>query len=355
MQRRAGDLHQRPWGRGHRRRGDRSHQAPTDAGRTNPWRRSPWFSVPTNDYVPSGRLRLEIGHSRYGGALAADRKRWTIEQRLGVAIRKLEDNAQDAEEHRDDGNFWVGLGHNGGYSATDVWRFNPYSLEWTWMSGSPNAAVCTPIGTECDTSYTNQPGGRFENRTTWKISDELIMTYAGKSCNNNYYNDLWAYLPLSSTWVKLDEWPLPGHYGTIGVSSALDYPKHRIGAAGFKDKDNALWVYSGRTLWTDGNDLWKYEIDWYCLPDYVSGLVDEVPPSMISVYPNPVGPTATLEMGRRVHHGVLMIFNALGEHVLQQDVSGYSTTLHFDGMPSGIYFYHLTSNGQVVANGRILR
>ena len=32
--------------------------------------------------------------------MAADRKRWKIEQRLGVAIRKLEDNAQDAEEHR---------------------------------------------------------------------------------------------------------------------------------------------------------------------------------------------------------------------------------------------------------------
>ena len=254
----------------------------------------------------------------------------------------------------DSGDFWVGLGFNGGYIATDIWRFDPVTLEWTWMSGSPNAASCTPSGVACDTTQANHPGGRFENRTMWRISDKLIITYAGKTCTG-YYNDLWAYLPLQSIWVKLDDYSISGHYGTLGVPSSLDYPRYRIGAAGFKDRSNNLWVYSGWTFGSMGNDLWRYELDWHCIPYSASGINDEFAEPVVSLYPNPVFSSATLELDGNYSAAVLRIFSAIGEQVWWQPISARSTTISLEELQAGIYFYHLTSRARILASGKLVR
>ena len=53
--------------------------------------------MPRWDYVPTGNLRLRVGHESYEAPLATDRTRWRIEERLGQAFSKLE--AQAVERH----------------------------------------------------------------------------------------------------------------------------------------------------------------------------------------------------------------------------------------------------------------
>jgi hypothetical protein len=49
---------------------------------------------------PSGRLQLRAGHGAYDKTLAADRKRWTLDQRLGRVVVELEHRAAELEERR---------------------------------------------------------------------------------------------------------------------------------------------------------------------------------------------------------------------------------------------------------------
>jgi hypothetical protein len=49
---------------------------------------------------PSGRLQIRDGHGAYDKTLAADRKRWTLDQRLGRVVVELEQRASELEERR---------------------------------------------------------------------------------------------------------------------------------------------------------------------------------------------------------------------------------------------------------------
>lgn len=66
---------------------------PTAAERA---RSSTYTWGPRWDYLPSGRLRLRVGHDSWSPALATDRQRWRIEDRLGQAFERLEATAAQA-------------------------------------------------------------------------------------------------------------------------------------------------------------------------------------------------------------------------------------------------------------------
>lgn len=62
--------------------------------------RRPYEYVPPYELVPTGHLRLDLGHSSFVAPLATDRKRWRIEDRLGQAFQRLEHYAAETEERR---------------------------------------------------------------------------------------------------------------------------------------------------------------------------------------------------------------------------------------------------------------
>jgi hypothetical protein len=49
---------------------------------------------------PSGRLQIRDGHGAYNKTLAADRRRWTLDQRLGRVVVELERRAVELEKRR---------------------------------------------------------------------------------------------------------------------------------------------------------------------------------------------------------------------------------------------------------------
>ncbi len=173
------------------------------------------------------------------------------------------------------GNFWLSggiqIGHYGQFYE-DVWKFNPYSLEWTWVNGPGYPVILPAKGAVCEASDTATEGTRYENRAVWKVCDDLIINYGGA---NTYaagdLNDLWAYSPSQNKWENLGGWSaggygsIPYYYGDKGIPGALNFPPLRSSSVGFKDKNNNLFMFGG----SDGsgfyNDMWKYVLDSACL------------------------------------------------------------------------------------------
>ncbi len=170
------------------------------------------------------------------------------------------------------GNFWLAGG--GSFSTdtcfVDVWKFNPSTLEWTLVKGSPTPDTVNFSSGNCQANTTNKEGGRYENRAVWKVCDNLIINYGGANYNNTHYNinnDLWAFLPQQKEWMEINEHSITGDYGLQGFASAQNYPTGRIGSCSFIDKKNNLWLFGGMD-WSANlryNDVWKFVLDTTCV------------------------------------------------------------------------------------------
>ena len=164
-------------------------------------------------------------------------------------------------------NFWLVGGENYylSYYYNDVWKFNLTSLEWTLVKGSMQSNADNVSSGNCAANMNNQENGRYENRATWKLCDNLVLNYGGVQ-RNHPNNDLWAFLPQQNEWVEINEGPPIGNYGIKGISSPSNYPPARNGSCSFVDKDNNIWLFGGMdSLGREYNDLWKYVLDTACL------------------------------------------------------------------------------------------
>ena len=81
------------------------------------------------------------------------------------------------------GNFWLfgGSGYDGvgtnGY-LSDLWEFNPSSMQWAWMSGSHYANGYGTCGTMGTPSVYNHPGAR-SNPVSWEDKDGNLWLFGG--------------------------------------------------------------------------------------------------------------------------------------------------------------------------------
>jgi hypothetical protein len=59
------------------------------------------YGIPDWDYLPTGRLVLRNDHGGYGSTImAADRQRWALDDKLPLALSKMEEKAAAAEQRR---------------------------------------------------------------------------------------------------------------------------------------------------------------------------------------------------------------------------------------------------------------
>jgi hypothetical protein len=161
------------------------------------------------------------------------------------------------------GILWLfgGYSYLGGTFAelNDLWKFNPTTKEWTWVSGD-NILYQPPVyGTKGVASITNKPGPRHQ-AVTWTDASGNLWLFGGSS-----KNDLWKFNPSTSewTWVSGDNINNQGGiYGTKGVPSTSNKPGARYGANGWIDPSGNLWLMGGDGYATNGdgylNDLWKF-------------------------------------------------------------------------------------------------
>jgi len=105
------------------------------------------------------------------------------------------------------GYFWLygGSGHDAGTHSgglSDLWKFNPKTNQWTWVSGSSGVDQDPSYGTLRKSASTNQPGVRTW-AMSWRDSSGNLWLFGGEgnivSGIDNRPNDLWKYQLASAT------------------------------------------------------------------------------------------------------------------------------------------------------------
>jgi N-acetylneuraminic acid mutarotase len=175
------------------------------------------------------------------------------------------------------GNFWL-LGGSG-YSGTtsyigqlnDLWKYNPTTNQWTWVSGDNAIDQRGVYGTKGVAAAGNKPGSR-SRAVSWRDAAGNFWLFGGygyakaTSYSLGQLNDLWKYEPATNqwTWVNGDSTRKEiSVYGTKGVEAVTNKPGARNSAVGWTDAAGNLWLFGGNGYPStyardDLNDLWKY-------------------------------------------------------------------------------------------------
>lgn len=161
------------------------------------------------------------------------------------------------------GNFWLfgGIGTSG--FLGDMWKFNPSTLEWTWVNGTGQINVTPVYGTQLVANAANTPGSRAFSGCTWADSSGNLWLYGGSLPANGSYSDLWKYDITANEWTWMSGDTLinqPAVYGTMGVPSALNNPgvRREIGSS-WVDANGKFWLYGGGGTIPSHSDMWLYD------------------------------------------------------------------------------------------------
>ncbi len=181
------------------------------------------------------------------------------------------------------GNLWLfgGEAYNsaGSNRLNDLWKFDPNTLQWTWISGDMTAGNTGIYGTRLQPGAANKPGARMGSGFWTEPDGKRFWLFGGSglgATSDGYLNDLWLYTIATNEWIwvsgdtAVDK---TGVYGTQGVPAPANVPGGRYTTAGgWSNGQGRLWLYGG-----DGrgksllptllnamlNDVWKFEI---CFP-----------------------------------------------------------------------------------------
>ncbi len=181
------------------------------------------------------------------------------------------------------GNLWLfgGSGYDSAAvlgSLNDLWRYNPGTGQWTWISGSntvaPGGVYGVPgvYGTRGVAAAGNVPGARIGS-VTWIDSTGNLWLFGGigfdSAGTSGNLNDLWRYSPGTGEWTWVsgaNTINAPGVYGTLGVAAAGNVPGARQAPASWTDSAGNLWLFGGYGNDVAGlspnhlNDLWRYSL-----------------------------------------------------------------------------------------------
>jgi N-acetylneuraminic acid mutarotase len=187
------------------------------------------------------------------------------------------------------GKLWLFGGEGADSSTTfegilnDLWVFDPATSEWAWMGGGstfncagyPQVYCHQPgvYGTRSQPAPGNIPGSRYL-ASNWRDKSGNLWLFGGDGFDSNsdwsYLNDLWEFNPTTNQWTWMSgvsntyQGSDAGVYGTMGVSSAVNVPGVRSGAANWTDLDGNFWLWGGTGLDSAGvygyeNDMWRYQ------------------------------------------------------------------------------------------------
>ena len=189
-----------------------------------------------------------------------------------------------------DGNFWLfggtGFALVGAADAegdlNDLWKFDPTTTEWAWMSGSNTLPNSCPAGGICNwpgvygtlgtAAAGNTPGSRA-SIVTWTDQDGTLRLFGGNGSDANnvagILNDFWKFDPAASEWTWMGGssmvgagGAIAGVYGTLGSAAAGNLPGSRTEGVGWTDIYGNFWLFGGSGSDARGvigylNDLWE--------------------------------------------------------------------------------------------------
>ncbi len=171
------------------------------------------------------------------------------------------------------GNLWLygGYGLNGSTTPgflNDLWRYNPATNKWAWISGDNAVERTAVFGTKGIAASTNKPGARNGGRA-WNDADGNFWIFGGHGydeINSGKLNDLWKYNPVTNLWTWVSGDNTVNHnptYGIRGTAGANNTPGSRTASTAWTDSNGELWLFGGYGYDLNGavgylNDFWKY-------------------------------------------------------------------------------------------------
>jgi hypothetical protein len=155
-------------------------------------------------------------------------------------------------------------------SLADLWRYDPATNQWTWISGLKVGNINGYYGAQGVAATYNRIGGR-SNAVGWADVTGNFWIFGGWGYPENgsagRLNDLWKFETSTKlwTWMKGDNSiSAYGVYGTQGGGAGTNKPGARHHASGWADPNGNLWMFGGYgyAFASSGmlNDLWKYNI-----------------------------------------------------------------------------------------------
>lgn len=154
----------------------------------------------------------------------------------------------------------------------DLWRFDPTSNEWTWVSGSNTNGAGAVYGTKGTSAPGNVPGAH-NSAVSWIDAAGNLWLFGGYGIARapfiDYLNDLWKFNQKSGQWTWISgsntETGLfvGAVYGTRGIAAAENVPGSRSGAVSWIDGNGRLWLFGGYAFDSVGhqgttNELWSF-------------------------------------------------------------------------------------------------
>jgi N-acetylneuraminic acid mutarotase len=172
------------------------------------------------------------------------------------------------------GDFWLFGG--GGYASAggagylnDLWKYNPSTSLWTWVSGDNGENASGVYGTVGTAAATNLPGARYSS-SSWIDAAGNLWLFGGYGYDSTgavgKLNDLWRYSPSTQVWTWISGGntdDAAGVYGTQGTAAAANVPGARYSASSWIDSTGNLWLFGGYGYDAAGgvgslNDLWRF-------------------------------------------------------------------------------------------------
>lgn len=172
------------------------------------------------------------------------------------------------------GNFWF-FGGTADCASWDnpvqLWKFNPTTSEWTFMSGFMDTNYRGGVyGTIQTPSTSNYPGSRTMASMTADASGNIwIFGGVGADVNTTWgqLNDLWRFNPATSEWTWMGGSQVVdqnGSYGIKGVESSFNQPGGRSNANFWVGPNGMLYLFGGwgfdsvNNYKAEMNDVWRY-------------------------------------------------------------------------------------------------
>lgn len=173
-----------------------------------------------------------------------------------------------------EGNFWLFGGYESFEYNNDLWKLNPNTLEWTWVSGNNFQNAPGSYGEQGVSASSNSIGARryMDGRID---QDGNVWVFGGNGFDSQgqfgWLNDLWKYNTTDNTWTWMAGSRFrntPGVFGVQGESDPANLPPPRYGYGSWIDDSGNFWIFGGYGLLGEGesqtvgqlNDLWKFDV-----------------------------------------------------------------------------------------------
>ena len=176
------------------------------------------------------------------------------------------------------GNLWLfgGSGQDGVNTPligqlNDLWRYNPTTHLWTWMSGANTSNKYGVYGKQGISSPNSIPGSRMHrNPFAWVDASGTFWMFGGDGYgadSQGILNDLWSYNPTTNQWTWVNggtQSNVIGNYGTQGAFSNSNQPGARRDGTGWVQSDGSIVLFGGfgYNATESGllNDLWLFKL-----------------------------------------------------------------------------------------------